>query len=666
MKPEYANNLTRIQFFKSADYYGMAKVYEDLYLKSSKNINVKNLMPIIKNKRNMLIAIRCIKSNTGADTAGIDGITLTELLQNNSMEELHQMICDLIDNYETSGVRRVYIPKKNGKVRPLGIPNAIDKLIQQMVKQVLEPYCEAKFYKHSYGFRPTRQIDEVIARCHHLVTNARCEYCVDIDIKGFFDNVHHNKLMKQIWNMGIRDKRVLMLIKKIIKAPVDGIVPEKGTPQGGILSPLLSNIVLNDLDQWVAGQWEEFQKHCDSKKAPDEFYKELQYKKKTLNPDYNPKKKVKGNIKYLKKWKTLKTGYIVRYADDFKIFTPNYKEAIKWFYGVKQFIEKRLHLKISEEKSRIVNLKKSKSHFLGFELKVVDTHKKHKKRRTNVNNKSSKTKYILQVRISKEKIREMSSEFKNALKLIVKAPKDSPRIIGQLNIKILGWQNYCRLSTYPSKDLNQVYLRNYTRMRVMERYYGILKHISMDEAKRINQLLCTRYNKYKGFTFISNYGGVIFPIWAIRQKRVAQRNPNISPFVRKDLVAYWYKPLEWDNSEGKQLIENYCNCIWVNSLIAVHAMGLYTAQYGKCPITELPLSEGFEIHHKDAKYNGGSDEYVNLVMLNIYAHKLVHASNKETIQKYIRLIKNLGGKINIAYLNKLREKLNLESVIIMP
>lgn len=249
MKPEYTKNLTRMQFFKSADYYGMSKVYEDLYLKSIKNINVKNLMSIIKDKRNMLIAIRCMKSNTGAETAGIDGITFTELLQSHSTDELHQMVCKLIDNYETLGVRRVFIAKKNEKLRLLGIPNSIDKLIQQMIKQVLEPYCEGKFYKHSYGFRPTRQIGEVIARCHHLVINARCEYCVDIDIKGFFDNVHSNRLMKQIWNIGIRDKRVLMLIKKIIKAPVDGVVPTKGIPQGGVLSPLLSNIVLNELDQ---------------------------------------------------------------------------------------------------------------------------------------------------------------------------------------------------------------------------------------------------------------------------------------------------------------------------------------------------------------------------------------------------------------------------------
>ena len=199
------------------------------------------------------------------------------------------------------------------------------------------------------------------------------------------------------------------------------------------------------------------------------------------------------NVKYFKKQKTFKTGYIVRYADDFKIFTPNYREAIKWFNGIKQFIEKKLHLEISEEKSKIVNLKKSKSNFLGFELKIVDTKRKHKERRTNVKNKSSKTKYILQVRVSKEKICEMSREFKESLKLLIKDANNSSKIIGRLNTKILGWQNYCKLSTYPSKDLNEVYMRNYTKMNVLKRYYGILKCMNM----HINQFRVIIRKLYK-------------------------------------------------------------------------------------------------------------------------------------------------------------------------
>src|SRR5690606_4633269 len=105
-------------------------------------------------------------------------------------------------------------------------------------------------------FRPLRSAHHALARVQHLVNRAGLHYVVDIDIKGFFDNVNHTLLMKQMWNMGIRDRKVLRIIMKMLKAPIEGEgVPTKGTPQGGIISPLLSNIVLNDLDQWVAGQW---------------------------------------------------------------------------------------------------------------------------------------------------------------------------------------------------------------------------------------------------------------------------------------------------------------------------------------------------------------------------------------------------------------------------
>lgn len=665
LKPEYAH-LTRIQFFKSADYYGISDIYEDIYLKSTKGINVKNLIPLIKDKRNMLVAIRCIKANKGANTAGIDGITFTELLRNNSIDELHTQVCELIDDYKSSGVRRVYIPKSNGKLRPLGIPNAIDKLIQQMIKQVMEPYCEGKFFRHSYGFRPTRGIGEVIARCHHLVINSRCTYCVDVDIKGFFDNVHHNKLIKQIWNLGIKDKQLLMLIKKIIKAPVDGVIPTKGTPQGGILSPLLSNIVLNELDQWVASQWEDFQGHCDSNKAKTEFFKELQYKKKIPNPDYIPNKKVKGNPKYIRKWKTLKTGYIVRYADDFKIFTQNYAESIRWFYGVKQFLDKRLHLETSEEKSKIVNLKRAKSNFLGFELKAINTKQKFKERRTNVKNKSDKEKYKLQVRLSKEKLNEMTRVGKELLNELIHDGKNRPTIIKQYNVTIVGWQNYCQMGTYPSDDMNQLQRRLGGKLKRLHTFHGKLKPIPIQQAIEISELLHKRYKDYNGLTHISSEGLVLCPIWAIKQKKLAQRNPNISPYVRKDLVEHWYLELGWDNSEGMEIIDNYCDNKWVNALVSVHALSLYTSQYGGCPITNLPLQEGFEIHHKLARSEGGNDSYHNLVMLNPLAHKLIHSVKEETYRKYIQLIKNDGGCINKAYTNKLRNKLNLQSITVTP
>lgn len=240
----------------------------------------------------------------------------------------------------------------------------LDRLIQQMFKQVLEPICEARFYKHSYGFRPLRTTHQAIARMNYLINISNYHYCVDIDIKGFFDNVNHTKLMKQLWNIGIRDRKVLAVIMKMLKAPIKGVgIPTKGTPQGGILSPLLSNVVLNDLDQWVAGQFEDF---------------EIEVPEYSKNPR-------SYRYKHLKK-SNLKAGFIVRYADDFKIMAKDSKTAWRWFHAVSGYLKDRLGLDISPEKSRVINLRKRKTEFLGFTFGLM------KKEINSLSNQISKMK----------------------------------------------------------------------------------------------------------------------------------------------------------------------------------------------------------------------------------------------------------------------------------
>lgn len=176
-----------------------------------------------------------------------------------------------------------------------------------------------------------RSTHHALARVQYLINKGKLHYVVDIDIKGFFDNINHTRLMKQLWNIGIRDKKALAIISKMLKAEIQGEgVPTKGTPQGGILSPLLANVVLNDLDQWVARQWEKFE------------------------PSFNYHNANNRNAA-LKKT-NLKEGYIVRYADDFKVLCRDYQAAVKWFHVVRLYLKDRLKLDLSEGKSKITNL----------------------------------------------------------------------------------------------------------------------------------------------------------------------------------------------------------------------------------------------------------------------------------------------------------------------
>lgn len=250
---------------RHAEYYDMQKTFDSLYADSKSGEVFGHLMDIISAPNNIKLAFRNIKGNDGSHTAGTDGRTI-ESLAVMSEDKFVKLIQKQFRRYEPKAVKRVDIPKPNGKMRPLGIPCIIDRIVQQCILQVMEPICEAKFYEHSYGFRPCRSAENAISYAYGLAQRNKLHYVVDVDVKGFFDNVDHRKLLKQIWTLGIRDTKLIQIIKAMLKAPIempDGetVLPSKGTPQGGILSPLLANIVLNELDWWIASQWDEMVRH---------------------------------------------------------------------------------------------------------------------------------------------------------------------------------------------------------------------------------------------------------------------------------------------------------------------------------------------------------------------------------------------------------------------
>lgn len=296
------------------EYYNMVGTLDNLYKQSKEGKNFNKLMDIISSDNNIELAFRNIKGNAGSSTVGVDKKSIKDISKL-SKDKYLQIVKAKLSNYHPKPVRRVEIPKPNGKTRPLGIPTIWDRIIQQCILQVLEPICEAKFHERNNGFRPNRSVENAMAQCYKMINQQHLLYVVDIDIKGFFDNVNHCKLRKQMWNMGIQDKKLLCIISEMLKAPIqmpDGRMeyPTKGTPQGGILSPLLSNIVLNELDWWITSQWE----LMPTKK---------QYKTRVTSS---------GVVERSSHYRALRTSnlkemFIVRYADDFKIFCKDYHTA---------------------------------------------------------------------------------------------------------------------------------------------------------------------------------------------------------------------------------------------------------------------------------------------------------------------------------------------------
>jgi RNA-directed DNA polymerase len=272
----------------------------------------EGLMEVICNRENLWKALRQVQANKGS--AGVDGMTVRELpdyLAKHWPAIREQL---LQGTYRPQPVKRVEIPKPDGGVRKLGIPTVLDRFIQQAVLQVLQGQWDPTFSPHSYGFRPGRSAHQAVAAAQSHIADG-CRWVVDLDLEKFFDRVNHDRLMSAVARR-VKDKRLLRLIRAFLNAGVmaNGLVSptDEGTPQGGPLSPLLSNLVLDELDRELVQRGHRF----------------------------------------------------VRYADDCNIYVRSERAGQRVMTSVTQFISRRLKLKVNEAKSAVARPQDRK--FLGF------------------------------------------------------------------------------------------------------------------------------------------------------------------------------------------------------------------------------------------------------------------------------------------------------------
>lgn len=477
-----------------------------------------------------------IYAKTGNMTAGSDGKTIDGM----SMERIERIIESLRkQTYSPVPAKRVYIPKSNGGKRPLGIPSFEDKLVQEVVRNLLEEIYEPAFSPNSHGFRPRRSCHTALLQCKNTFSHTK--WFVEGDIKGFFDNIDHHILIN-ILRKKIKDEKFINLIWKFLKA---GYLEDwkfhstySGTPQGGIISPILSNIYLNELDTYIEEYKVFFNK--GTKRASNKEYMRLSKKihelKKTLHNDWqnlteDNKLDFKQEIKELYNLRgtmrrtvqidpNFRKIQYVRYADDFLIGIIGCKQdAEKVKEDLTRYLKRKLNLELSQEKTLITHNKK-KARFLGYDIMISqdESLKGATFKGQKITRKSAKGKCYLSLPrekwinklLSLGTLRVSFGHIWKPMHRTYLSNLEDIEIISTYNSEIEGLYNYYRMAFNVSNLHSFYYVMRYSFLRTMAQKYksSVSKmaqkykvHKDLGVKFKTKQSIKTRMFYNKGFKY---------------------------------------------------------------------------------------------------------------------------------------------------------------------
>lgn len=500
------NVLSSLQQHSSKKSYTYERLYRNLY-----------------NRDFYLLAYQNIYANEGNMTKGTDGKTIDAM----SLKRIDKLIESLkSERYQPNPSRRTYIPKKNGTVRPLGIPSFDDKLIQEIIRMVLQAIYEGYFEKSSHGFRPKKSCHTALDSIQKSFSGAK--WFIEGDIKGFFDNIDH-KIMIGILSKRIKDEKFLRLINKFLRA---GYLEEwqyhnsySGTPQGGIISPILANIYLDEFDKYMQELKSEFDKGKGRKPLSQaiKFESHLQRlrRKLSVTTDENERKAILQKIAEIQREKyqtpysdpmdnDFKRLQYIRYADDFIIGILGSKEDAKSLKSkITEYLQNSLKLELSEEKTLITN-SSDKAKFLGYEIYVrktdaVTTNKNGVKSRylngsvcLSVSMQTIRDKLVEYKAMSVETTVYGKENFKPKSRYYLK-DNDDLEILEQYNSEIRGLRNYYSLANNSSIVSSFGYIMQYSMFKTFAtKYRTSVRKIT--QKLRIGKGFGIRYKDKKGNT----------------------------------------------------------------------------------------------------------------------------------------------------------------------
>ena len=575
----------------------LREIQDKLYQQSKEVYNAggrpawKGLLEIMSAETTIITAIHNIKSNHGSETPGVDGKRMRKDYLQRPFPVIIREIQSAFRHYEAEKIRRVYIDKPGkAEKRPLGIPSMRERIVQECMRLVLEPICEAQFFSHSYGFRPMRDTAMALEHITFITHNTGYRWIVEGDISKCFDRIDHSILIKRLYHIGIKDRRVLQIIKAMLKAGVMDVceVNEDGTPQGGLISPLLANVYLDIMDEWITAQWENKRTHFAYSRHD-------------------------SKINALRKTE-LTPGYLVRYADDFVIITDTHAHAMEWKARLQTFLREKMKLTLSAEKTLITDVRRKYIKFLGYEFK-------------NVRGKARKG-YIVRTIPDRKRLKRKVDEIVESIK---KIPRNYSRekmidAINRINSKIRGLIQYYQCCTWVNIAMKK-YARklSWAAIRRLKQYKG--KWIPANQTRNLPRVHQEYRQKIPSIKYRDIYIGIT-ALTFCRWQKTPGKNQAETPFTESGRQLYFERT-------KKKRIQARLDEVYSDRAANI----AITGKWGKLNNFEFFMNRGYALNRDKVKcrvcggWLFGCTPYVHRINPNLPLNKVNRVNNLVSVHK---------------------------------